>query len=68
MCVKGLWLCLQWSGHLFVTPCDGWVRFVGVGGGGGGCGDVVGEGGVYCNVASAEEIFMYLLDRCEVCV
>ena len=21
-----------------------------------------------CNVASAEEIFMYLLDRCEVCV
>ena len=23
VCVKGLWLCLQWSGHLFVTPCDG---------------------------------------------
>ena len=21
-----------------------------------------------CNVASAQEIFMYLLDRCEVCV
>ena len=23
VCVKGLWLCLQWSGHLCVTPCDG---------------------------------------------
>ena len=23
VCVKGLWLCLQWSGHLFVKPCDG---------------------------------------------
>ena len=25
-------------------------------------------GGVSCNVASAEAIFMHLLDRCEVCV
>ena len=32
-------------------------------------GEVCGEGGgVSCNVASAEAIFMYLLDRCEVCV
>ena len=23
VCVNGLWLCLQWSGHLCVTPCDG---------------------------------------------
>ena len=23
VCVKGLWLCLQWSGHLFVKLCDG---------------------------------------------
>ena len=22
-CVKCLWLCLQWSGHLCITPCDG---------------------------------------------
>ena len=55
VCMKGLGLCLQWSGHLCVTPCDGW----------GVCG---GRGWVSCNVASAEVIFMYLLDRCEVCV
>ena len=32
--------------------------------------ECVGGGGwwVSCNVASAEAIFMYLLDRCEVCV
>ena len=23
VCVKGLWLCLHWSGHLCVTPFDG---------------------------------------------
>ena len=34
----------------------------------GGVGVGLGEGGVSCNVASAEEIFKYLLDRCEVCV
>ena len=34
---------------------------LGLGGGGGMEGDS-------CNVASAKEIFMYLLDRCEVCV
>ena len=31
-------------------------------------GEVCGEEGVSCNVASAEAIFKYLLDRCEVCV
>ena len=29
---------------------------------------MVGKGGVSCNVASAEEIFVYQLYRCEVCV
>ena len=31
-------------------------------------GEVCGEGGVSCNVASAVATFKYLLDRCEVCV
>ena len=38
------------------------MRCVWRGGGGGG------GGGVSCNVASAEAIFIYLLDRCEVCL
>ena len=31
-------------------------------------GEVCGKGGVSCYVASAEAIFKYLLDRCEICV
>ena len=58
MCVKGFKLCLQWSGRLCVIPCDG----KGVLGWSGGL------EGDSCNVASAQEIFMYLLDRREVCV
>ena len=31
VCVKVLWLCLQCSGHLCVTPCDGRGVLGGVG-------------------------------------
>ena len=51
--MKGLWLCL--SGVVLS------VKLLVMG-------EVCVGGGVFCNVASAEAIFMYLLDRCEVCV